>query len=147
MATGLSWAGAGLWDSRGTLPAIPVLAPLVLVSIAGILLVTALNLRSRLKAMRERKPVNRPVEPLMATRAVLFGQASALVSALVGGVYGGTGLFLVLERWDTAPRREQALYSGLAVLAATAVCAVALYLERVCRLTEEEDDGPAGQPV
>ncbi|MDT0269528.1 DUF3180 domain-containing protein [Streptomyces sp. DSM 44915] len=150
-AFGLCWASAGLWDSMGnTLPAVPFFAPVILALIAAVLLATALSLRSRLRALRERRPDARPVDRLSAARAVVFGQASALVSALVAGAYGGFGLFLLLERMDVANRRDQALYAGLAVLAGAAVVAAALYLERVCRLPDGEDDdrgGPMGHPV
>ncbi|WP_461030090.1 DUF3180 family protein, partial [Streptomyces sparsus] len=54
VAAVLSWSGARLWDSVGTLPAVPVLAPVVLALIAVVLLATALSLRARLRAQRER---------------------------------------------------------------------------------------------
>ncbi|MDJ1131960.1 DUF3180 domain-containing protein [Streptomyces iconiensis] len=136
----LSWAGARLWDSLGTLPSVPVAAPIVLGAIAAILLATALSLRARLKAQRERVPGAKGVDPMMAARAVLFGQASALVAALVSGMYGGTGLFLVLERADVPARGNQALYAGLSVVAGIGVIAAAVFLERVCRLPEDHDD-------
>lgn len=135
----LSWAGARLWDTFGDLPGVPVAAPVVLALIAVVLLATALSLRSRLKAQREREPGAKGVEPMMAARAVLFGQASALVVSLVAGVYGGTCVFLLL---DTAARGGQALTAGLAALAGIGATAAAKFLERVCRLPEdEEDDG------
>lgn len=144
-AGALAWAGSGLWDSHDTLPAVPLLAPVVLTLIAVVLLATALSLRSRLKAQRERRPGAKGVEPLMATRAVIFGQASALVSALVAGVYSGVGLFLLLEYMEVPNRRDQALYAGFSVLAGIAVCAAALFLERVCRLAEDDEgDGTVG---
>ncbi|HEY9438974.1 MAG TPA: DUF3180 family protein, partial [Streptomyces sp.] len=80
------------------------------------------------------------VEPLMAARAVVFGQASALVAALVAGTYGGTGVFL-LGSLDIPPRRDQAIYAGFAVLAGAAVIAAAFFLERVCRIPEDGDRG------
>ena len=136
----LSWAGARLWDSLGTLPSVPVAAPIVLGAIAAVLLATALSLRSRLKAQREREPGAKGVDPMMAARALLFGQASALVAALVSGMYGGAGLFLALERSDVPARGDQALYAGLAVVAGIAVVAAADFLQRVCRLPDDEDD-------
>ncbi|MER6116986.1 DUF3180 domain-containing protein [Streptomyces sp. A0642] len=139
----LSWGAARLWDSLGTLPAVPLAAPVVLAVIAAVLLATALSLRSRLRAQRERRPGAKGVEPLMAARAVVFGQASALVVALVSGMYGGTGVFL-LGSLDIPPRRDQAIYAGLAVLAGFAVIAAALFLERVCKLPEDEDDNKTG---
>ncbi|MEV8590339.1 DUF3180 domain-containing protein [Streptomyces sp. NPDC051180] len=135
----LSWGAARLWDAVGTLPSVPIAAPIVLAVIAVTLTATALSIRVRLKAQRERRPGAKGVEPLMAARAVVFGQASALVAALVAGMYGGTGVFL-LGSLDVPARRDQALYAGLAVLAGIGVIVAALFLERVCRLPEDDDE-------
>ncbi|MFZ3569798.1 DUF3180 domain-containing protein [Streptomyces sp. BH097] len=134
----LSWAGARLWDSLGTLPKVPLAAPIVLAVIAVVLLATALSIRSRLRAQRERRPEAKGVDPMMAARALVFGQASALVAALVAGMYGGTGVFL-LESLDVPARRDQAIYAGLSVLAGIAVVAAAIFLERICKLPDDED--------
>ncbi|MEU6481136.1 DUF3180 domain-containing protein [Streptomyces sp. NPDC047017] len=139
----LSWAGARLWNSVGTLPSVPLAAPIVLALIAAVLLSTALSLRARLRAQRERRPGAKAVDLMMAARAVVFGQASALVAALVAGVYGGTGVFL-LELLDIPVRRDQALYAGFSVIAGIAVIAAALFLERVCRLPEDDDQDHGG---
>ncbi|WP_030891097.1 DUF3180 domain-containing protein [Streptomyces sp. NRRL S-1868] len=136
----LSWGGARLWDALGTLPGVPVAAPIVLGAIAAVLLATALSLRARLKAQRERQPEAKGVDPMMAARAVLFGQASALVAALVSGMYGGAGVFLLAERSDVPARGDQAIYAGAAVVAGITVIAAAVFLERVCRLPEDDDD-------
>jgi hypothetical protein len=135
----LSWAGARLWNSIGTLPSVPLAAPIVLALIAVVLLATALSLRARFKAQRERRPEAKGVDPLMAARAVVFGQASALVAALVAGMYGGTGVFL-LEILDIPARRDQAIYAGFSVVAGIAVIAAAIFLERVCRLPEDDEN-------
>ncbi|MER7989619.1 DUF3180 domain-containing protein [Streptomyces noursei] len=140
----LAWAGARLWDAFGSLPGVPVAAPIVLALIAVVLAATALSLRSRLRAQRERQPDAKGVDPLVAARAVVFGQSSALVAALVAGLYGGVGVFLLLSGVDDA-RRTQAVYAGFSVLAGAAVVAAAIFLERVCKLPEGEDgddDGP-----
>ncbi|MGX1669582.1 DUF3180 domain-containing protein [Streptomyces sp. NPDC055400] len=139
----LSWAGARLWDSIGTLPRVPLAAPIVLAVIAVILLATALSIRARLRAQRERSPGAKGVDPLMAARALVFGQASALVAALVAGMYGGTGAFL-LEHLDVPARRDQAIYAGFSVLTGIAVIAAALFLERVCKLPEDDDEDHGG---
>ncbi|MFI8854712.1 DUF3180 domain-containing protein [Streptomyces sp. NPDC053499] len=143
----LAWGGARLWDALGTLPSVPFAAPIVLGAIAAILLATALSLRARLKAQREREPDAQGVDPMMAARAVLFGQASALVAALVSGVYGGTGLFLITERADVPARASQALYASLSVVAGIAVIAAAVLLERICRLPEDDDENQPPTPT
>ncbi|MFI7142031.1 DUF3180 domain-containing protein [Streptomyces massasporeus] len=143
----LSWAGARLWNSVGTLPSVPLAAPIVLAVIAVVLLATALSIRARLKAQRERRPEAKGVDPLMAARAVVFGHASALVAALIAGMYGGTGVFL-LESLDIPARRDQAIYAGLSVLAGIGVIAAAIFLERVCKLPEDdENDGTGVAPT
>ncbi|MFC8369672.1 MULTISPECIES: DUF3180 domain-containing protein [unclassified Streptomyces] len=143
----LSWAGARLWNSLGTLPSVPVAAPIVLALIAVVLAATALSIRARLKAQRERQADAKGVDPLMAARAVVFGQASALVAALVAGMYGGTGVFL-LESLDVPARRDQAIYAGFSVLAGIGVIAAAIFLERVCKLPEDDDtNGPGTAPA
>ncbi|GAA3893519.1 DUF3180 domain-containing protein [Streptomyces lacrimifluminis] len=142
----LSWAGARLWNAVGTLPSVPLAAPVVLALIAVVLLATALSLRARLRAQRDRQPGAKGVDPLMAARAVVFGQASALVAALVAGMYGGTGAFL-LESLDIPARRDQAVYAGFSVLAGIAVIAAAFFLERVCKLPEDEDNNAGTAPA
>ncbi|MBT2529031.1 DUF3180 domain-containing protein [Streptomyces sp. ISL-99] len=139
----LSWGGARLWDTVGTLPSVPLAAPVVLAVIAVVLLATALSIRSRLRAQRERRPGAKGVEPLMAARAVVFGQASALVASLVCGMYGGVGVYLLMNGLDVPARRDQAIYAGLAVLAGTGVVAAAFFLERVCKLPDDEETGAA----
>ncbi|MFD7436546.1 DUF3180 domain-containing protein [Streptomyces sp. NPDC059861] len=142
----LSWAGARLWNSIGTLPSVPLAAPVVLALIAAVLLATALSLRARLRAQRERRPGAKGVDPLMAARAVVFGQASALVAALVAGMYGGAGVFL-LESLDIPVRRDQAIYAGCSVVAGIAVIAAAIFLEKICKLPEDDDhNGPGTAP-
>ncbi|MEU6182103.1 DUF3180 domain-containing protein [Streptomyces coeruleorubidus] len=143
----LSWAGARLWNSIGTLPSVPLAAPIVLALIAVVLLATALSIRARLKAQRERQPDAKGVDPMMAARAVVFGQASALVAALVAGMYGGTGVFL-LESLDNPGRRDQAISAGFSVLAGIGVIAAAIFLERVCKLPEDDEhDGTGAAPT
>ncbi|GAA3051984.1 divalent metal cation (Fe/Co/Zn/Cd) transporter [Streptomyces olivoverticillatus] len=141
----LSWAGARLWDSFGTLPSVPVAAPIVLAVIAVVLFATALSLRARLRAQRERRPGAKGVDPLLAARAVVFGQASALVASLVAGMYGGVGVFLGLDGLEASARRDQVIYAGTSVLAGACVVAAAFFMERVCKLPEDDEengDGP-----
>ncbi|MGF1427844.1 DUF3180 domain-containing protein [Kitasatospora sp. LaBMicrA B282] len=140
VATALAWAGAKLWNSLDTLPGVPTAAPVVLAVIAVVLLATAISLRSRLKAIRDRVPGARRVDPLGAARALVLGQASALVAALVSGVYAGLGIEL-LTLPDLAARKGPAITAGLAVLAGWAVVAAGLWLQHICKLPEDGSGG------
>jgi len=143
VAAVLAWAGSRLWNSVGSLPGVPAAAPIVLVIIAVVLAATAISLRSRLKAQRERVPGAKAVDPLSAARAVVLGQASALVSALVTGVYGGMGVFLV-SLWDaSSARKGQSLTALLAVVAGVAVMAAGLWIQYICRLPDDPDPSTA----
>jgi hypothetical protein len=134
----LCWAGARLWDSTGSLPGVPSAAPIVLAAIAVILTATAISFRARLRAQRDREPGARGVEPLVAARAVMFAQASVLVASVVAGIYGGLAVFLFTAA-DQSARRGQAVTALFAVLTAAAVIAAGIFLQRVCRLPEDED--------
>jgi hypothetical protein len=124
----------------GPLPAPPTAAPIVLAIIAVVLVAAAISLRSRLRAQRERVPGAKGVDPLSAARAVVLGQASALVSALVTGVYGGMGIFLS-SMWDSTPGRHgQVVTAALAVAAGIAVMAAGLWVQHICRLPDDPDD-------
>ncbi|WP_406285224.1 DUF3180 domain-containing protein [Embleya sp. NBC_00896] len=141
-AGGVAYAGIDLWDSRGTPPGVPVLAPIVLLCLAAIALATALSLRSRLKAQRERRVDARPVDPLTAARAVVFAKASSLVGALVVGLYGGYALYLT-GFLEVSERSEQARRCAFAVGAGVLLVAASLYLERILRVPEDPDDPAA----
>ncbi|MEU0065452.1 DUF3180 domain-containing protein, partial [Streptomyces albidoflavus] len=73
----------------------------------------------------------------------VFGQASALVAALVAGMYGGVTVFL-LGYLEVPARADQALYAGASLVAGAGVIAAGLYLERVCKLPEDGDDNTPG---
>jgi hypothetical protein len=135
----LSYGGIELWLNNGSAPpGVPVLAPVVLLLLAGVALATALALRARFRAQRERRVDAKPVDPLVAARAVVFAKASSLVAALIAGLYGGYGLYLWMHL-DNDVRREQAARCGFSVGAALLLVVAALFLERVCKVPEDPD--------
>ncbi|MGC0421336.1 DUF3180 domain-containing protein [Embleya sp. AB8] len=135
-AGGIAYAGIDLWDSRGTPPVVPILAPIVLLCLAAIALATAISLRSRLKAQRERRPTARPVDPLVAARAVVFAKAGSLVGALVVGLYGGYALYLS-HFLEVTERAAQAERCALSVGAGALLIGACLFLERILRVPED----------
>jgi hypothetical protein len=144
VAAVVGWSGARVLESYGVpLPRVPASAPLVLVLLGAILLAFALSLRSRLRAQRERRSDARPVDPLAAARAAMLAKATSLVGAFVVGIYVGYGAFL-LGQLEIAPRRSLAIAAGLTALAAVALVASSVFLERVCRLPPPPDGGRQG---
>ena len=141
---GITYAAMDLWNSRGTPPGVPVLAPIVLLCLAGVALATALSLRSRLKAQRERRVDARRVDPLVAARAVVFAKAGALVGGLVGGFYGGFALFLT-KFLEVDERSAQAQRCAFAVGACVLLVGASLFLEHIQRVPEDPDDTAAGR--
>ena len=149
VAGALSYGGVQLWGHYGTLPGVPASAPITPAILAAIILATALAFRSRLKAQREAvertlagKPqppilpgqrAPKPLDPLQAARAAMFAKASSMVGAIVAGVYGGYGVYL-LGRLSVDVFRGRAVVCGLAVLAGCALVAAALFLEYVLRV-------------
>jgi hypothetical protein len=61
-------------------------------------------------------------------------------------MYGGTGVFL-LESLGIPARRDQAIYAGFSVLAGIGVIAAAFFLERVCKLPEDDEHNGGTAPV
>jgi hypothetical protein len=78
----------------------------------------------------------------LAIRLLALAKASAVVGAVVLGGYAGYAA-MYLDAFDTRLGRERVLQSALAALAAIAVVAAALWLERTLRLPED-DDAPPG---
>jgi len=143
----LAFAGASIWDQYGVLPRAPVSAPFTLLALAAAVLATALALRNRLRQIRERRPGAKPLDPLVAARAVVLAKASSVVGSLFVGLYGGYGA-LLLKDLEIGPRRQTLIMCGLCVLAGLLLIAAALFLERVCRVPPppKDEDDVEGRP-
>jgi Protein of unknown function (DUF3180) len=136
----VAWSAVLLWDDReGSVPTVPWTAPLVLGFLAAVVGAFAWVLHSRFAAVRARDPDARPVDPLAAARALGIAKASALVGALVAGLYAGVGLYFARDL-DVEVRRERAVVCLVAVVAALALVAAGLWLERVLRVPPDEHD-------
>jgi Protein of unknown function (DUF3180) len=149
LALALSYLVLRFWDHFGTIPPVPLSAPITLAVLAVAVLGVALGLRARFAAHREARlraatgrpaePGSRPVkpiDPLQAARALVLAKASGLVGSIFGGLYGGYGL-LLLGRLDVDIYRSRAITCGFAFLAGVALMLAALFLERVLRVPPE----------
>jgi hypothetical protein len=118
------------------LPWSPVLVLAVLAVGEGIL---AQNTGARI----QRKPGAQRVDPLAVARYVALAKASALVGALSTGFSAGLLAWLAMEPTEAARSDVPTAAAGL--IAAAALVAAALWLERACRIpTEPDRNGPSG---
>ena len=115
------------------LPPVPWSLPAALGVVDLGVLVAALSFRRRLRGL----PGAKPYDPLHAARMVVLARACSHAGAVLAGAYGGLALALVVVSSSNA-RRQDALFSGLAALAALGLVAVGLLLERFCKLPPRE---------
>ena len=115
-------------------PDLPWLPVVTLAGLAVLEAYAAVNTRGRI----ERRPGRDPVNPLLVARFVVLAKASALVAAIFTGFYAGLTGWLFIERTNAAVGDRPAAAAGL--LASLALVAAALWLERACRVPEQEDD-------
>ncbi len=113
------------------LPWLPVVTLAALAVLEGY---AAVNTRARI----ERRPGREPVNPLLVARFVVLAKASALAGAIFAGFYAGLTGWLFVESTEAAVNDRNVAVGGL--LAALALAAAALWLERSCRVPEQEDD-------
>jgi hypothetical protein len=128
--------------SFGSLPPLPWTAVPALGLLAFAELALARNLRSRLPGGR---PGMKPIDPLVVPRIVALAKASSVAASVFGGLAAGFGIYTLASLDKPAPRHD-GLVTVFTALAAIALVAAALYLERCCRSPEppedDEDDLP-----
>lgn len=115
-------------------PRLPWLPVITLAGLAVLEGYAAVNTRSRI----QRRPGRDPVNPLLVARFVVLAKASALAGAIFAGFYAGLTGWLFVERTQAAVGDRPA--GGAGLLASLALIAAALWLERSCRVPEQEDD-------
>ncbi len=130
----------------GSLPALPVYAPVTLVLLAVTELGMAKVVSDRLTRRRDARgrPRGRPLHPMQVARAAVLAKASSVTGAVLLGAYGGLFAWTLPRRTELAVAERDATVSGLTALAALALVVAALELDRDCRPPDEPDDrGPA----
>ncbi|MFV2099513.1 DUF3180 domain-containing protein [Micromonospora sp. LOL_024] len=132
-AAALAWLLISTFYYDG-LPALPWLPVVTLAGLAVLEAYAAINTRGRI----ERRPGREPVNPLVVARFVVLAKASALVGAIFVGAYAGLAGWLFVQATRAAADDRPAALAGL--LAAAALVAAALWLERSCRVPDRPDD-------
>ncbi|MFZ1362733.1 MAG: DUF3180 domain-containing protein [Candidatus Nanopelagicales bacterium] len=135
VAAVLGWVVANLYElvAGRTLP-VPILAAIFLVAIAVVLFIWTVLMRQRLRL----KTGQEPVDPFVAARSAALAMASSRTGALVGGFYAGVAIEM-LTLSDTEYGLERLWISITCVAASAALVFVAMWLETICRIKEEDD--------
>ncbi len=126
----------GVGSLYATMPALPTLAGVALLVLAAAEVIMAWSLKGRI----ERRPGSKPVQPLVAARAVALAQASALAGAIMGGAWLGLLGYLLPRRDELAAAAEDTPATVVGLLSAGALVAAALWLQHCCRTPPGEDD-------
>lgn len=125
----------------GSLPALPLYAPVTLVLLAVVEAVMARVVRERLAGRpgpgSRSRLGSRPLHPLQVARAVVLAKASSVTGAVLLGGYGGLLAWTLPRRELLAPAGRDATVAGLSVLACVGLVVAALLLERSCRTPED----------
>jgi uncharacterized membrane protein YfcA len=91
-----------------------------------------------LKARREGRRPGKPLEPVAVARTAALAKASSAAAVALGGLAAGFGAYVAGQLGKNVPRADAYAAAGT-VIAAAALTAAALYLERCCRASEPDD--------
>lgn len=138
VATAVAAAILRVVESRGgTLLAVPVVAWVVVLAIAGAVGALGWNVRQYTSGRRPE------LDMLVAARTVVLATASAYTGALLTGWYAAQVL-VVLGDLDIPGRRDVAVTAGIATGAAVVLVVVGLVVERWCEVPPPDDDEGGG---
>jgi Protein of unknown function (DUF3180) len=125
------------------LPLLPITAVPALAALALAEVLIGRNVRNRLTGRK----VAKPLAPIAVARLVALAKASSAAAAALGGLAGGYLIYVLRELDKSIPARD-AKVAGATLVAAFALIAAALYLERCCRAPKppKESDDDAQRP-
>ncbi|GAY08756.1 DUF3180 domain-containing protein [Pseudonocardia sp. N23] len=123
----------------GSLPTFPLLAGATLAVLGVAEVIAGTMLRARI----ERRPGTRPVQPLVAARAVVVAQASAMGGAVVAGLWLGLLVYVLPNVGEVDAAGSDARAAAVGAVSALVLLGGGLWLERCCRTPDDPGaDGP-----
>lgn len=137
LAGAIGWGAVSLIQGQsGRILPVPWLAASTMWILALALGIWTLLARPRL----QRRPGTKPLPPIVAARTAALAMAASRTGSLVGGFYLGVALAALPARFTAAGIDTLWAASGTAAGSLLLVVA-ALWLEHICRLPIDEDDG------
>ena len=139
----LGWTGVRVAVSvSGSLPEVPLTAPVALVFLAAVLAGGGLVMRRR---VQQWQPGRERINPDLAVRLLILAKASALAGSAVAGGYLGAAVAYAADL-DVPFRRSSTWWCLGSAAVAVLVVVTALWLERECRtppIDGHQDESPA----
>ncbi|GAA5196953.1 DUF3180 domain-containing protein [Rugosimonospora acidiphila] len=120
----------------GDIPSIPWLPAFTVFALA---ICEALLARST-KARIDRRPGTAPVQALAVARYVVLAKASSLAGSIFAGFYAGLLIWLLAQRTRLSAAASDIAPTAGGLVAALALIAAALWLERACRVPKRPDE-------
>ena len=136
----ITWLAVRQW--YGDLPRLRWFVPLSLVLLAIAEVLAANQLRDRIR----RRPGAPPVQPLVAARMLALAKASAVVGAVMVGIWAGLLVYVVPRLGQLAAAGNDTATAAFGVVAAVALTAAALWLEYSCRTPAPPDGDRKTRP-
>ena len=124
----------------GSLPPFPASAGVPLAVLGAAEAVAGSVLRARIR----HRPGTRPVQPLVAARAVLVARASALAGALVAGAWAGLLGYVAPRSADLTAAAGDTVAASVGLAGALALVGGALWLQHCCRTPDDPPEEPDG---
>jgi Protein of unknown function (DUF3180) len=136
----ITWLALRQW--YGDLPRLRWFVPLSLVLLAIAEAVAGNQLRDRIR----RRPGALPVQPIVAARMLALAKASAVVGAVMIGIWAGLLVYAVPRLSELAAARNDTVTGAVGAVAALALTAAALWLEYCCRAPSPPDADREARP-
>jgi hypothetical protein len=124
----------------GSLPQIPLFAGATF----GVLGIAEAVGGNALRARIHRRPGTRPVQPLVAARAVLLAKASSLAGAIMTGAWAGLLAHVLPIAGDVTAAGSDTLAAAVGIVCSLGLVGGALWLEHCCRTPDDPADDPNG---
>lgn len=124
----------------GALPQIPLFAGATF----GVLGIAEAVGGNMLRARIHRRPGTRPVQPLVAARAVLLAKASSLAGAIMTGAWAGLLAHVLPIAGDVTAAGSDSLAGAVGIVCSLGLVGGALWLEHCCRTPDDPGDEPNG---
>jgi uncharacterized membrane protein len=129
--------------SYAELPPFPLLGGATL----GVLGVAEAVAGRALRARIRRRPGTRPVQPLVAARAVLVAKASAVAGAIMSGVWVGLLVQVLPMSAQVSAAGSDAIAGAVGLVCALALVGGALWLEHCLRTPDDPQEPPGDRPT